>query len=280
MVDLLAIIPFDQLFTGSDEYNQLARVARVGRLYKLVKLTRLFRMLKVVKQKNKLLGYINEFLKIGFGFERLLFFLIVFLILCHLASCLWIIMAALYNPDGTYEGTWMENFAEYEKSASDTYTVAFYWIISTITTVGYGDISGTNNHERIFCSLIMFIGVIAFSIANGSLASIIQNYDQTNAGYQEKLNTLNKAQKDYHLPLDLYIKLKKNMGYDLKKDKQDMNKFIEELPYKLRIEVSLYIYESRYSKIKFFKDKGSASFISWMCPLLKPQYFGSNAFIY
>ena len=89
----------------------------------------------------------------------------------------------------------------------------------------------------------MFIGVISFSIANGSLASIIQNYDQTNAGYQEKLNTLNKAQKDYQLPLDLYIKLKKSMGYDLKKDTHDLNKFIEELPYKLKIEVSLYIYE-------------------------------------
>ena len=130
-------------------------------------------MLKVVKQKNKLLAYINEFLKIGFGFERLLFFLIVFLILCHLASCLWIIIASIYNPDGTYIGTWMENFEIYSESANDIYAVAFYWIISTITTVGYGDISGTNNLERVFCSLIMFIGVISFSIANGSLASII-----------------------------------------------------------------------------------------------------------
>ena len=71
----------------------------------------------------------------------------------------------------------MENFEMYSTSANDIYAVAFYWIISTITTVGYGDISGTNNLERWFCSLIMFIGVISFSIANGSLASIIQNYD-------------------------------------------------------------------------------------------------------
>ena len=109
IVDLLAIIPFDQIINakGGNDYNQLARVARVGRLYKLVKLTRLFRMLKVVKQKSKLLSYINEFLKIGFGMERLLFFLIVFMILSHLACCLWIIIATLYNPDGTFEGTWM-----------------------------------------------------------------------------------------------------------------------------------------------------------------------------
>ena len=106
-------------------------------------------MLKVIKQKSKLLSYINEFLKIGFGMERLLFFLIVFMILSHLASCLWIIIATLYNPDGSFKGTWMEKFEEYEESNNNIYIVAFYWIISTITTVGYGDISGTNNIERV-----------------------------------------------------------------------------------------------------------------------------------
>jgi len=54
---------------------------------------------------------------------------------------------------------------------------SFYWTVTTITTVGYGDISGTNNIERIYCSIMMLVGVIAFSFANGSLASIIQNYD-------------------------------------------------------------------------------------------------------
>ena len=100
---------------NANDYNQLARVARVGRLYKLVKLTRLFRMLKVVKQKSKLLSYLNEFLKIGFGFERLLFFFILFFLLCHLAACLWIIFATLYNPDGSYDGTWLADFKEYEE---------------------------------------------------------------------------------------------------------------------------------------------------------------------
>jgi len=158
---------------NASDYNQLARVARVGRLYKLVKLTRLFRMLKVVKQKSKLLSYLNEFLKIGFGFERLLFFFLIFFLLAHLAACLWIIFATLYNSDGSFNGTWLENFPKYEKSNSDIYTVSFYWVVSTITTVGYGDISGSNNLERWFCSFMMLIGVISFSFANGSLASII-----------------------------------------------------------------------------------------------------------
>jgi len=43
--------------------------------------------------------------------------------------------------------------------------------------------------------------------------------------------------------------------------------------------MSLYIYEQRYSKLKFFKDR-SMSFISWMCPLLKPQSFEIDEFLY
>ena len=107
-VDVLAIIPFDYILSEAD-FNQLARVARVGRLYKLVKLTKLFRILKIMKEKNKLLKYINEFLKISFGFERLFFFVLVFLILCHICACLWIIMAAVIN-DTDYSGTWLADY--------------------------------------------------------------------------------------------------------------------------------------------------------------------------
>ena len=80
---------------------------------------------------------------------------------------------------------------------------------------------------------------------------------------------LNKVYKDYQLPLDLYIRLKKSMGYESKKDINDLNLFVDDLPFKLKVEVSLYIYEQRYSKILFFKDR-NVSFILWMCPLLKP----------
>lgn len=158
----------------------------------------------------------------------------------------------------------MENY-----SNSHMYTVSFYWTITTITTVGFGDINGVTNTERIFCTIVMIIGVFSFSFANGSLASILSNYDSTNASYQEKLLTLNRIYKNYCLPLDLYIRIKRSLGYENKKISEDVNRFVDELPYKLKIDLSIYIYEERYSKIKFFRNR-TPSFISWMCPLLKP----------
>lgn len=63
------------------------------------------------------------------------------------------------------------------------YAVAIYWSVQTVTTVGYGDVGSVTILEKILCVVIMVFGVIAFSFANGSLASIMQNYDQYNAGY-------------------------------------------------------------------------------------------------
>lgn len=54
---------------------------------------------------------------------------------------------------------------------------------------------------------------------------------------------------------------------------------MQDLPHKLKIEVSLYIYEDRYNKIKFFKGR-TPSFISWLCPLLKPLMLGENQYIF
>ena len=46
-------------------------------------------MLKIVKERNKLVKYLNEVLKIGVGFERLLFFVLIFFVLCHIVTCFW-----------------------------------------------------------------------------------------------------------------------------------------------------------------------------------------------
>ena len=87
-IDIIGVIPFDSIFESGD-YNKLARIIRIGKLYKLIKMTRLVRMLKIVKERNKLVKYLNEILKIGIGFERLLFFILIFLVLCHIVACLW-----------------------------------------------------------------------------------------------------------------------------------------------------------------------------------------------
>jgi hypothetical protein len=60
------------------------------------------------------------------------------------------------------------------------YTIAFYFTVTTITTVGYGDISGTNSTERYVAVLNMVMGVVIFSLVSSAITSIIQSFDEIN----------------------------------------------------------------------------------------------------
>jgi len=70
------------------------------------------------------------------------------------------------------------------------YVTSFYFSITTIVTVGYGDITPLNATEKIFACFLMIFGVIAFSFATGALSSIISNIDQSEALLKEKMTTL------------------------------------------------------------------------------------------
>ena len=61
----------------------------------------------------------------------------------------------------------------YEMPAPEKYLTSIYFTVTTITTVGYGDVSISTKLEKIFCIVTMLTGVIAFSFASGSLASIL-----------------------------------------------------------------------------------------------------------
>ena len=91
-------------------------------------------------------------------------------------------------------GTWLDDFALYENEQENfqLYIVSIYWTITTITTVGYGDITAHNLGERLFCSAVMVLGVISFSFANGSLSSILTTYDNRKLVYMEKVESLDK----------------------------------------------------------------------------------------
>jgi hypothetical protein len=115
IIDLVAILPFDYIFKSAGAGSvDMIRLARMGRMYKMIKMAKILRVLKIIKQRSQLLKYLSEFLKIGLGFERLFFFAIIFFVLCHILTCIWIITPSLI-PDETEDGTsesWMDPFED------------------------------------------------------------------------------------------------------------------------------------------------------------------------
>ena len=98
--------------------------------------------------------------------------------------------------------------------ASNQYMTAFYFTITTITTVGYGDLSPGTFIEKIFGVIIMFLGVMAFSFASGSLTNYIQQQDSVSAIYEEKITILDNLFAEHEFPIELFSKIKKSIKFN------------------------------------------------------------------
>jgi hypothetical protein len=77
--------------------NQLVRIARISKLYKLAKVVKLFRLIKLVKKKKEISAKVINIMKSGAAVERLVFFVILLLLMSHLAGCLWIFAAVTFE---------------------------------------------------------------------------------------------------------------------------------------------------------------------------------------
>ena len=142
--------------------------------------------------------------------ERLILLTVVLLLLQHVVSCIWVYIGRF---DTGSKDNWIYQRGYYEMGDIDLYVTSFYFTVTTIMTVGYGDITAFSMTERLLCILLMLIGVIAFSFATGAISSIITNQDSVDAKLREKLGTLQNLKDDYEIDDKLYQTIVKALQY-------------------------------------------------------------------
>ena len=61
------------------------------------------------------------------------------------------------------------------------YTASLYWTLTTMTTVGYGDIVPLSNYERAFACVVELLGAVCTALVFGNVALLVQGLDGAGA---------------------------------------------------------------------------------------------------
>ncbi|MCK5884492.1 MAG: cyclic nucleotide-binding domain-containing protein [Bacteriovoracaceae bacterium] len=220
--DLIACIPYDAIafYFGLHTYVRFLRLLKFGRLLKAATLNRNVGSFSVLPS--------------GIKFEVII---ICSIIAINCIACGWILVNPLEEVD---------IYTHYNKS--------LYWAITTLTTIGYGDIVPTNNIGRIYTMITMIIGVGVYGFVIGNVFNLISQADRYKEQTKEKFHDLSLFMKHYDIPEQLQYAVFSYYNHLYTKRLSDNDtKIIGELPNALQNELQTYMNMKLIGNVPSFK---------------------------
>ena len=177
--DLLACLPYrllieTQLIIADNNplrTPQIMEKLRFTRILLLTKLVRIARLKKIIKwmrdiSQSEVINGITSLLK-------LLFYV---LFLAHTIACLWHFVGVLVME--YLDKSWLMTYDLIHLSVAERYVASLYWTLTTMMTVGYGDITPATMPERLVSVFAMLVGCGIFGYSMNSIGILLQNMNE------------------------------------------------------------------------------------------------------
>ena len=285
LLDVAACFPFNTVGADNNsatysthDYNNFIRLLRLPRLYRLFRIVRLVKMFKHYKN-SEILEKIQDFLSIKHSIMKLLTSSLSILLCVHIMACFWYYSSKIegFNPD-----TWVFRSGIDLDELGTLYIVSLYWTVTTLCTVGYGDVHAKTNLEKVLSIGWMVFSVYFLSFVIGSLSSMLASMDTKENALVSKLAIIDEFSKEAKLSKSLRSRLRYALRYSTEKtgfswtDKQNI---FNELPKHLRFEVAMAMHHGAARELLFFRGKDEVV-VSSIVPFLKPIFVNVNEFVY
>ena len=211
--------------------------------------------------------------ELNLTFVRIFTMVINMVFLAHMLGCFWFYMASIVGIDPeitTWVSTYDGGSALYAEPI-DQYLYSLYWALTTLTTVGYGDITPSNNLERKYTLFALLVGALVFGFMLSSIGSLVAALDRQSAISEERMDEIKEYMRWRKLPRDLVIRMNKFYTYFYtQKTAFDEQAILGNLTPALRLEVVTHALKETIGKIPLFANTLDPLFQMEVFPLFGP----------
>uniref|UniRef100_A0A915B336 Cyclic nucleotide-binding domain-containing protein n=2 Tax=Parascaris univalens TaxID=6257 RepID=A0A915B336_PARUN len=239
IIDMIAAVPFDLLLvnTNSDETTTL-----IG----LLKTARLLRLVRVARKLDRYSEY---------GAAVLLLLMATFALIAHWLGCIWYAIGSAELPHKEF--TWLHQLARHLNepyiatngstptggpSLKSRYVTSLYFTLSTITSIGFGNVSATTDSEKIFTIIMMILGSLMYASVFGNVSAIIQRLYSGTARYHTEMSRLREFIRFHQIPNPLRQRLEEYFQHAWSYTNGiDMNLVLKGFPDCLQADICLHL---------------------------------------
>ena len=199
----------------------------------------------------------------------------------HLCACVWYIigkpnpseldvidlgMGALDDNAG-----WVTRYYPgHEDDKMFLYLHAFYYVMTTMSTVGYGDICPKRTGEVIFAMIVQLLGCAIFGYVVGLMGTEVSGFDAHESPMNQKIDFM-EALMDKH-KINKEVRQRVRRQYTANKETAQMylvQEILDDLPSQLRRDVTLSVFRrpaTTYEMLAGFPQDYTGEMVTLMMP--------------
>lgn len=273
-VDLASSIPFDLLATGQTPWDTLDDDSESNlnsvRLIRIVRLVRLFKIVRMLKLR-RLRKHI-ESLNISPGFVKIMSLTFQVSFIAHLIACFWHYLTTVdvtgvlppgiefaetpwYELKDQATITWLTVNNLQHSTELDKYIASFYWVVTTMLSIGYGDIAATNDTERIYSIFTMLFGGVVFGALIAQVTRMIESRNPQLKAYKSKMDEIKAYLGEKKLPQHIRTQALEAYAYFLQRKSSFGETYIlDGLPDEMVRKLVFELYYREISSISLFRE--------------------------
>ena len=158
---------------------------------------------------------------------------------------------------------WMSNINILNGSFLSKYITSLYFMITTMTTVGYGDIVCVSSIERIYHIILLFIGTLLYTFLVSKIGNYLRDERHEQIKLSKDLNILENIRVTYpQMSFKLYSKIKSHLLTIFEKRKKTgISLLINGVPDAIKNDLLFKIYSKVINGFTIFKDVKNSNFI-------------------